>query len=41
VLLLGALLWFALRVEMRWIGFVLAALGSGAWLIAWLRRRRD
>ncbi|HWW20722.1 MAG TPA: ubiquinone biosynthesis regulatory protein kinase UbiB [Steroidobacteraceae bacterium] len=41
VLLLGALLWFALRVEMRWIGFILAALGFGSWLVAWRRRRRD
>jgi ubiquinone biosynthesis protein len=40
VLLLGALLWFALHVEARWIGFALAGLGFGIWMIAWLYRRR-
>jgi ubiquinone biosynthesis protein len=41
VLLLGSLLWFALRTDMRWFGLILAALGLGTWLLAWLRRRRD
>jgi ubiquinone biosynthesis protein len=41
VLLLGALLWFVLRADMRWFGLILAALGIGTWLLAWLRRRRD
>jgi ubiquinone biosynthesis protein len=40
VLLLGSLLWFALRVEMRWVGFVLAGLGLGTWLLSALRQRR-
>jgi ubiquinone biosynthesis protein len=41
VLLLGALLWFASAAPVRWIAFVLAALGLGTWLWAWLRPRRD
>jgi ubiquinone biosynthesis protein len=41
VLLLGALLCFVLHAQPRWVGFGLAGLGLGVWLIAALYRRRS
>jgi ubiquinone biosynthesis protein len=37
---LAAVLWMALRAQPRWVGYVLLGFAAGAWIAAWLRRRR-
>ena len=40
VLVLGAVLWLALRAHPSWVGYALAAAAALAWIAAWARRRR-
>jgi hypothetical protein len=39
-LMLGGILWLGLRLFPRPLGFTLAALGLGVWLVVWLARSR-
>jgi ubiquinone biosynthesis protein len=39
VLLLGAVLWFCLRLYPRWFGLLIGIAGLASWLSAWLQRR--
>jgi ubiquinone biosynthesis protein len=39
VLLLGAVLWFGLRLYPRWFGLLIGIAGLVSWLSAWLQRR--
>jgi ubiquinone biosynthesis protein len=39
VLLLGAVLWFGLRLYPRWFGLLIGVAGLVSWLSAWLQRR--
>jgi ubiquinone biosynthesis protein len=39
VLLLGAVLWFGLRLYPRWFGAAVGAAGLISWISAWLQRR--
>jgi ubiquinone biosynthesis protein len=39
VLLLGAVLWFGLRLYPRWFGAAVGAAGLIGWISAWLQRR--
>jgi ubiquinone biosynthesis protein len=40
-LMLGGILWLGLRLAPRLLGFILAGLGLGVWLLVWLARARS
>ncbi len=40
-LMLGGILWLGLRLAPRLLGFILAGLGLGVWLVVWLARARS